>query len=63
MIAYLKTSGFVVEREELGLAGVYSLISPGSHTPLGFTDREFARFGRGLALSACYFLAKRLNAS
>ena len=63
VIAYLRTSAFLDKSEEHGLTGVYSLISPGSHMPLGFTDREFARFGRGLALAACYFLTKRLNAS
>ncbi len=62
VITYLRTSVFLDASEEHGLTGVYSLISRGSHMPLGFTDREFARFGRSLALSACYFLTKRVNA-
>ena len=62
VVNYLRTSNFINRNEEEGITGVYSLISPGSHTPLGFTDREFARLGRSLAVSICYFLAKRLNA-
>jgi len=62
VVAYLRGSGFIVQSEETGLTGVYSRISPGSHLPLGFTAREFARFGRNLAFAACYFLVKRLNA-
>ena len=61
VVSYLRKIKFIEDNEEEGITGVYSLISPGSHTPLGFTDREFARFGRGLAVSTCYFLAKRLN--
>ena len=61
VVRYLRKAKFIDDNEEKGIAGVYSLISPGSHTPLGFTKREFARFGRGLAVSTCYFLAKRLN--
>ena len=62
VIAYLRTSGFITEQQEQGLAGVFGLISPGSHTPIGFDEEEFARLGRGLAVSVIYFLAKRLNA-
>ena len=62
VIAYLRTSGFITQQQEEGLAGVFALISPGSHTPIGFDEEEFARLGRGLAVSVIYFLAKRLNA-
>ena len=63
VIAYLRTSGFITQQQEHGLSGVFGLISPGSHTPIGFDEEEFARLGRGLAVSIIYFLAKRLNAN
>lgn len=63
VIEYLRTSEFITRKEEGGIAGVYGLISPGSHTPIGFEDKEFARLGRGLAISMIYFLVKRFNAS
>lgn len=63
IIAYLRKSGFIDEAEEAGLTGVYSFISPGSHVPLGMSDLEFARLGRTLAFSCCYFLAKAANAA
>ena len=62
VLAYLRNSGFVTQQQERGLAGVFGLISPGSHTPIGFNDEEFARFGRSLAVSVCYFLSKGVNA-
>ena len=62
VVEHLRVARFINRNEEKGITGVYSLISPGSHAPLGFTDREFARLGRNFAVSTCYFLAKRLNA-
>lgn len=63
VVAYLRKSGFIDENEEAGLSGVYSFISPGSHVPVGITDLEFARLGRTLAFSCCYFLIKASNAA
>ncbi len=63
VVTYLRTSSFISEKQEEGLTGVFSFISPGSHKPIGFSEEEFARLGRSLAVSICYFLAKRLNAS
>lgn len=63
VVAYLRTSGFIDKNEEEGLTGVYSFISPGSHVPLGMSDLEFARLGRTLAFSCCYFLIKASNAA
>jgi hypothetical protein len=60
--SYLRTSGFIDRPEEDGLTGVFSFLSPGAHLPVGFTQEEFTRLGRSLAVSFCYFLAKRLNA-
>jgi hypothetical protein len=62
VVAYLRTSGFITKNEEEGLTGVYSFISPGSHVPLGLSDLEFARLGRTLAFSCCYFLVKAAKA-
>ena len=62
VIDYLRTSGFITEKQEEGLTGVFSFISPGSHSPIGFSEEEFARLGRSLAVSICYFLVKQLNA-
>ena len=62
VITYLKTSGFITKKQEEGLTGVFSFISPGSHAPIGFSEEEYARLGRSLAVSMCYFFAKRLNA-
>lgn len=52
---------FISQAQEIGLAGVYRFISPGSHVPVGFTESEFARLGRILALSCTYFLVKEWN--
>ncbi len=43
--------------------GVYGFISRASHTPIGFSEQEFARLGRSLALGFCYFLIKQFNAN
>ena len=59
---YLRVSGFITKQQEDGLTGVYSFASPGSHTPVGFSEQEFARLGRSLALGFCYFLVKHFNA-
>lgn len=60
--AYLRVSGFITDQQEAGLTGVFSFASPGSHTPVGFSEQEFARLGRSLALGFCYFLIKKFNA-
>jgi len=62
VIAYLRTSGFITDKQEKALVGVYGFISEGAHKPLGFEDHEFARLGRNFALGSCYFLSKRFNA-
>ena len=58
----LRSTGFLDEKQEKGLAGVYGFVSPGSHRPIGFTEQEFARLGRTLALNLCHFLVKLWNA-
>ena len=58
VIAYLRESGVIDDREEQGVAGAYSFVSPGSHTRLSLSEAEMARLGRTLAASMCYFLVK-----
>jgi hypothetical protein len=60
---YLRKSGFIKQHEEGGLTGVFSFLSQGAHTPIGFTEEEFTRLGRSLTVSFCYFLVKTWNAS
>ena len=48
---------------ERGLVGVFGFVSPGSHRPLGFSEAEFARLGRGFVAGMCWFLVKRFRAS
>ncbi|MBY3321233.1 hypothetical protein [Rhizobium laguerreae] len=57
----LREAGLISQDQEKGLAGVYRFVSPGSHVPVGFTESEFARLGRTLALSCTYFLVKKWN--
>jgi hypothetical protein len=61
VVAYLRTSGLITQQQEVGITGVFSLLSPGSHSPVGFTEQEFARLGRSLGVSLCYFLVKTFN--
>jgi len=58
VLVALREAGFISPDQEKGLAGVYRFVSPGSHVPVGFTESEFARLGRTLALSCTYFLVK-----
>ena len=60
-LAHLRTSGFISEKEENAIASSYTFISDGSHIPVGFTEEEFARFGRNLVTSVCYFIIKKFN--
>ena len=61
VLNYLRVSSFITVKEEEGLSGVYSFISPGTHLPVGFDEEEFTRLGRSLAVSMCYFLIKSYN--
>ena len=60
-LRHLVTKGFFEEKEENAIASSYTFISDGSHVPIGFTEEEFARFGRNLATSVCYFIVKKFN--
>lgn len=59
MLNFLRLNGFLEPEEEQGLAGVYRFLSPGSHRPLGLSQAEMSRLGRAIAMSMCWFVAKR----
>lgn len=59
VVAFLRRSELITEREEEGLTGVYSFISEGAHVFVGLDEQEMTRLGRSLAVSMCYFLLKR----
>ncbi|MBD9361205.1 hypothetical protein EBB_11815 [Methylomonas sp. EbB] len=60
-IRFLKEYAFFDKKEEDAITSIYTFISPGAHKPLGFTDKEFARFGMNLAISVSYYAAKKFN--
>ena len=62
-LAYLRNAGVLEVDEEQMLARVYTFISPGAHIPAGVTDEEWARLARTFALSSCYFLLKKHEAT
>ena len=62
-LSYLRQSEFLTEEQEKGLAGLYRFVSPGAHTPVGFTEEESVRLGRSLAAFGSYFLLKLFNAA
>lgn len=55
----LKTNSFLIQIEEDLMAKTYSFVSNGSHIPLGFTNEEYARYGRNLLMSKCYYIIKK----
>ena len=62
ILAYLRKSDFITKKEEEGLSGVYTFVSPGAHAPIvNSGDEEMTRLGRNLVISMCYFLVKRYN--
>lgn len=60
-LSHLKSTEFITNKEEGAIASTYTFISDGSHVPVGFTEEEFVRFGRNLAMSVCYFIIKKFN--
>ena len=60
-LSHLKNIKFITNKEENAIASTYTFISDGVHIPVGFTEEEFVRFGRNLALSVCYFIIKKFN--
>ena len=62
VLAHFRSTRFITDEEERGLAGVFGFVSPGSHRPLGLSDQEFARLGRSFVLGMCWFLIKQFRA-
>jgi hypothetical protein len=61
VMAYLRTSALVTEAEENLACAVYTFISTGAHQPVGLSQEEMVRLGRGMAISISYFLVKLHN--
>jgi hypothetical protein len=62
VLAYLRSSGFITEDQEKGLAGVFRFVSPGAHLPLGLSEMEMTRLGRSFVFGMCWFLVKTFTA-
>jgi len=60
-LSHIKTVDFVTNKEEHAISSVYTFVSEGAHIPVGFTEEEFVRFGRNLAMAVCYFIIKKFN--
>ena len=54
----LRTQGLIDIQTEQTIAGVYTLISPAAHIPVGIDDEEWARLARTFTLSICYYVTK-----
>lgn len=59
----LKGKNFFTNQEEQAISSTYTYVSDGSHIPLGFTEEEYARYGRNLLMSVCYYIIKKQNSS
>ena len=57
----LKENTFITNDEEQAISSTYTFVSDGSHIPLGFTEEEYARYGRNLIMTVCYFIIKKQN--
>ena len=60
-LTILRTNEFITNNEEHALSSIYTLVSDGSHKPLGFTDEEYSRYGRNLIMTTCYYIIKKQN--
>jgi hypothetical protein len=59
----LKANSFLTNSEEQAISSTYTYVSDGSHIPLGFTEEEYARYGRNLLMTVCYYIIKKQNSS
>lgn len=57
-ISYLRSTGFISEKEENVFVSVYSLLSE-HHRPIRMEENEMVRLGRSIALSLCWLLSKK----
>lgn len=60
-IETLRNEEFLTEKERRLIKNTYSFISEACHN--FFTDEEYARYGRNLAMSMCYYIIKNYNKS
>lgn len=60
---FLKAEDVITQAEEDALAKVYTLISPGAHSPKGLTDEQWALLSRTFAISGAYFLIQQYLAA
>jgi hypothetical protein len=60
-LSHIKSVGFISNKEEEAISSIYTLISDGAHIPVGFTEEDFARFGRNISIFICYFIIKKFN--
>jgi hypothetical protein len=56
ILQFLRSRGEISVEEEQGLAGVFRLLSPGAHRPVGIPEAQMTRLGRSFALNMCWFL-------
>lgn len=59
---HLNAKGLINSKEEDVISSIYTVISDGAHKTLGITEKDYARFGRNLVISICYFIIKKFNA-
>ena len=57
-ISYLRSTGFISEKEENVFVSVYSLLSE-HHRPIRMEENEMVCLGRSIALSLCWLLSKK----
>ena len=60
-LSILKKDNFITNNEEESFSSIYTLVSDGSHKPLGFTHEEYTRYGRNLIMTICYYIIKKYN--
>ena len=61
-LSILRTHSLIDVQTEQTIAGVYTLISPAAHIPVGIDDEEWARLTRTFAVSICYYVIKIFEA-
>lgn len=57
-VSYLRSKGFLSEKEETVLTATYALLSE-LHRPIRMDENEMVRFARSIALAVCWLLSKK----
>ena len=57
-VSYLRSKGFLSEKEESVLIATYALLSE-LHRPIQMDENEMVRFARSIALAICWLLSKK----